>query len=244
MKRIPTATPEDRQGLDAGRDRPLHHEQAHPGQHRRPRKNAVVQEQLQLGPDLRRQRVAQHVLHRVVQAGLQAVAHDEQEERRRQHRSDRHGREADQREKRQGHERVLDAELVQDPGRHEQADEKLHHVARKPSVADEDGQRLQVVVRRLHEQHGDQVVADAACDLKGQGQQDQGEHQAAARHVVECSFEHCHDAVLLERGLLVGEELVGSSTKAGRKSVRSRLRDMIVAAIEPNAQTNISGSVA
>ena len=207
--------PDHREHLEAAAGQALGDDEADTAQDRSARQHQVVQQELELRPDLRGQRAAEDVLRGIVEAGLQTVADDEKEERCDEHRADGHQRETDEREDRQREYRVLHPELLERDRRYDQAHDQLHHVAREPCVAEKDGQRLQVVVGGIDEYQGHQVIADAARHLEHQRQEDQREHEPAARQVVRRRADCSPESVTDSRDVLFGEELLGVVVEGG-----------------------------
>ena len=104
------------------------------------REGEVVQQQLQLGGHLGRERAAQDLLCRVVDSGLQAVADHEEEHGRVQARHHSHRQEAGHGRGGQGQDHILDARPVEQEGRDPQRQHQLHEVADQPGVADQNAE--------------------------------------------------------------------------------------------------------
>ena len=216
-----------REHLQAATRQALGEDEADTAQDRATGQDQVVEQELQLRPDLRRQRAAEDVLRGIVEAGLQPVADDEQEQRCDEHRAYCHQREADQREDRQREDRVLHAELLERDRRDHQAHDQLHDVAREPGVAQKDGQRLQVVVSGVDEDDGHQIIADAARDLEHQRKQDQRQHKAAAGEVLDRGADSRRESVTASRDVLFSEELLGVVVEGGPVKALLEPRDQI-----------------
>ena len=154
-------------------------------------------------------------MRRVVQTRLEPIANDEQKQGSTKDRIDGHGGEADEREDRQRHDRVLHAEPVQHPWRHKKTHDQLHHVADQPRVADQDGQLLQVVVRGCDKEDRDEIVAHPTHDLEDEGQHDEGQHEAAADHMLERPPQDRDRPVPFALDLMSDEKLVRLIAESG-----------------------------